>query len=404
MLGTGLTAVLSLIYVVYAGRRLGPADYADFTATVSIVSLLSLALGPINGIVTRFTAQYAARGEYGKVRTLSYEIIRRVGAYGLVIVVAGLVLAMPLSGLLQFNSPLPLIMAWLLVYFSLLLNVPRGLLRGIQAFGRYSVNNVMEAAVRLGTGLPLLHWMTTVLSGLTAYMIALAAVLAFSMYQVTPIWRDHPAEPVDGSAVKRFTWAMFLAASIGAGFQNIDMLFVKHLFDPAVAGHYGAAFTLARSISLIATPFGLQLLPQITHLYERGAAIRKPFIRLAAGFVLLSAVPIIIFWIWGEEVVVLLYGSPYEAAGPLLATLALASTAGYLAGLLAIALSGINDFRFLRVYLPALAVEAIALGIWHGSLQTVVIVVLLAQGVRLAAMVIMTLKWARGPSPAGKTP
>ncbi len=391
VVGTGTTALLSMVYSVYAGRMLGPADYADFTAAISLIVLFSLALGPINGIVTRFTAQFASRGEYGKIRTLSREISKRVALFGLIGVLIGLLAVRPLAGVLQFNSPIPLIMAYGLTYLSLLLNVPRGVLRGVQAFGKYSVNTVLEATIRLIAGIVLLQCICGVVSGLSAYLIALTGILVFARFQMRSIWRGHAAESVDGSAIRRFTAPMFVLALCGASFQNIDMLFVKHYFAPADAGHYGAAFTLTRTIGMLVTPFGLLLLPVIAGLYDRGQPIAAPFARICSYFLLLVTGPLLLFWLWPDKIIVLLYGSEYEAAAPLLGLLATARLAGYLAALLELTQSAMNNFRFLYIHVFTLAAEALALMIWHDSLQMIVGVVFVIQGLRLVTMVVFTM-------------
>ena len=141
--GTGTTAALSLIYTVYAGRVLGRVAYADFVAAVSFANLCYIALGPINGTVARFTAQYASRSEYGKIRTLCREVGKRVAKYGVLGLIAGLVMLKPLAVVLRFDSVVPLLLAYVMVYLTLLLSVARGVLRGVQSFHQYNLNPLL---------------------------------------------------------------------------------------------------------------------------------------------------------------------------------------------------------------------------------------------------------------------
>ena len=241
--GTGTTAVLSMVYSFHVGRQLGPALFADFATVISLTMTLALALGPINGVVTRFTAQYACHNDYGKIRTLYHEIGKRVLLIGAVAVVAGVVMLGPLGRWLKFDSSIPLLFALGITYLSLMLNVPRGVLRGVQWFGSYNINTVTESLIRLAAGVALLHFVCGVAAALSAYVVALAAIVIIGHRQARRVWNGHAALPVDGRDIKSFSVAMVVFAACGAGFQNIDMLMAKHYFADAEAGQYAAAFT-----------------------------------------------------------------------------------------------------------------------------------------------------------------
>ena len=58
LLGTGLTALLSVIYVIIVGRMLGPEEAADFFAAISFCLLFISISAPINDTVTRFTSLF----------------------------------------------------------------------------------------------------------------------------------------------------------------------------------------------------------------------------------------------------------------------------------------------------------------------------------------------------------
>jgi len=388
VLGTGTTAVLSLVYCVYAGRRLGPAGgYADFTAALAFASFCNIALGPINGTIAKFSAGYAARGEYGKVRSIYREAARRMALYGFVVFALAALAAGPVAAALNFQSAAPLMVACAMVYLTLLLSVGRGVLRGVQSFGAYNVNIVAEAAIRLTLGVAIFASFRTALAGLGAYILALLATLALMCGQLRGAWRGHECEPLDGAAIRRFVAPMFVMMGVSAGFENIDLLFVKHYFGELEAGVYGAAFILARAISVVATPFQLLILPLVASLYEQGRTLGRTFGRICMYFALLAAGPLLLFWLCSEGIVTGLYGPKYHAAAPLLLPLGLTRLVGYLGVMIALFYASMGRFGFLGVYVPGLVVQAAALTVWHSSLSTVVVTVLIVQSAALAGMV-----------------
>jgi O-antigen/teichoic acid export membrane protein len=391
--GTGITSLLGLIYNIYAGRVIGPAEYADFAAALSVVYLCSVAWGPINTVVTKFTAEYASRGEYGKIMTLSREILRRVAIYGVAGVAIGLAVLKPLSSILKFSSVVPLLMSYGIVYILTLLSVFRGILRGNQSFGQYNMNTILDAGFRLGVGVLLLGWSRAAASGVGAYLVAVTVIMLVARIQVGHVWRGYEPQWLDGAAVKRFTAPMFLLAFGGAGFQNLDMLFVKHYFVGSEAGLYGAAATLARSIGILLMPFSTFLLPLLASMYERGRRVGGTLFRICSYFVVLSAGLLLVFWLWPEQIIVSLYGADFAGAAPVLLPLAGALLIGGINGLFGLAFVSRNSFRFLYVYLAGLLALALGLSVFHESLLTVVTVVFAVQVGMLVPMLILFKCW-----------
>ena len=394
--GTGATAVLSLLYAAYAGRVIGLAEYADFATAVALVMMCQIALGPINGTVARFTAEYSGRGETGKIQALSRAVTRRVALYGLLGVVIALLAVKPLAALLQFTSVLPLVVAYGMIYLMLLVSVPRGVLRGVQSFGHHSVNTVLEASLRFGMGVLLLAFVRVAVTGLSAYVVALVAVLIVSRFQLRHLWAGVEPQPVDGAAVRRFAVPMFVMMLASGGFAHLDMFFVKHYFGATDAGVYGAAFTLARAMSVLVTPFTTLLLPALTALHARRQRTAGTFLRICGYFLLLALVPLAAFRLWPERIMVLLYGTEFSAAAVLLVPLTVARLLGLLCHMLALAGAAANRFGFLTVYVPALAAQALALVVWHESLSMVVTAVLAVQAVTLVAMATFAIVAAPG--------
>lgn len=384
---TGLTALLSLVYTVYVGTVLGPSAYADFTAALSLCFLFNIALGPINGTVTRFTAQYASQQAFGKIVTLHRAFVRKLAWYGLGAAVVSIAVIPYISAALRFGSPRTLWIAVAVTYLTLLLSVARGVLRGVQRFGLYSVNIVSEAAVRPLLGVGLLWVVRGATSGLAAYVLALGLVLALSQVQLRAVWRGAEREPLDGAAVRRYTVPLFVMMLTQAGFENIDMLFVKGCFRESEAGVYGAAFILARSITVVVTPFATLLLPMLTTLYEQGRGVVAPFLRICGYFVLLAAGPMLLFGLLPETIMEALYGEAYRPAAPLLLPLAGARLVTYLATLIGLTYASAGRFSFLLVYVPGLAVQIAALALWHDALATVVWVLLTVQGAMGVGMI-----------------
>ncbi len=399
-LGTGATAVLSLIYCVYAGRKMGPVGgYADFTAALAFVSFFNIALGPINSTMTRFSAQFAAQGRLGALRTLHTAVARPVALWAL----AGfplILLAGPfLASIFRFRSMIVLVLAYGMVYLTLLMSVGRGVLRGVQRFDAYNVNILTEACSRLLIGIAIFAVVASAAFGLVAYLLAMILSLVMLWVQLRAVWGDRPAEPMDGGAVVRFVVPMFVLMGTAAGFENLDLFVVKSCLDERQAGAYGAAFILAKAISVVATPFHILLLPLLTDLYTRGRGLGGAFLRVSLYFVLLAAGPLLLFWLAGGPVVRRVYGVQFGTAGAVLGPLALARMLTYIAGLITVLYASVGRFRFLWFYTSVLVVEGALLARWHGSLDQIVWTVLAVQLVTALGLAVWLVADRGAPHP-----
>ncbi len=388
MCGTGATAILGLIYTVYAARVLGPEAYAVFGTAVSLVMMCQLALGPINETITRFSAEYAGEGNLGKVRTLAHEVGKRIAVAGLAGLLLALLVTKPLAGFLKFDGTGPLLAAYAMMYLTILISIGRGVLRGVQRFGAYNRNILTEAAARLLAGIALLAWLNTVTSGLAAYVIALAITLALSVGQLRSVWRGHERQAVDGRAVRRFTLPIFVTMITYAAFQNLDMILVKHYFPATEAGIYGAAFALARAMATIVTPFSTLLVPLISTLRAQGKSVSGPFLRIVGYFSALALLVLLIFGLFPEQVM-RMFTPDYAPGSSLLLPLAAVRLIGFLSFLIALAGAAVNRFTFLWAFVPGLLLEAAVLCVWHDTLRGLIFAIMIVQGITLAAMIVI---------------
>lgn len=384
--GTGATAAFGLAYVVFAARVLGPDRYAVFSTAVSLVMMCQLALGPINETITRFSAAYASEGQLGKIKTLVVEIGKRVALFGLVFVGLATLLIKPLATFLRVDESGPLLLAYAMLYLTMLVGLGRGVLRGLQRFGAYNINTLVESGSRLLVGLLLLSWVVSVNAGLAAYVVALVVTLLVSVGQLRSVWSGRQRQTLDGGAVRRFTIPIFATMLAYAAFHNLDMLLVKHFFSATDAGIYGAAFNLARVMAIIVTPFSTLLVPLLTALHTQGRPMWGSFLRVATFFCLIALCVIVFLGLFAHQIF-RLFTPEYASGAALLLPLAMVRLVGFLSFLIAMSGAAVNRFAFLCVFIPGLIVQIAFLSIWHDSLATVVNVMLAVQGGTLAAMV-----------------
>ena len=377
--------------MVLAGRVLGPAAYADFYACLSLVFLFATGLAPVSGSITRFTSLYLARGEEDRLRSLYDAMPRRVGRYAVWIGIVGILAVYPLVRWLQLDSLWSGLLVALILPVTLMLDLPRGMLRGLQAFRAYAVNLVQEASIRLALGALLLVALPRTEVGLGVYLVAALAMLPISRRQVR-LPAASGDRRADIAALERTMLPMLAFAFVAAGLQNVDILFVKSTFEPVAAGQYAAASALARIVALAFMPFSIKLLPVLTTAYSRDRRLLRPLAAHAAGFVTLAAVVVIVYAGWGETILQRVYGETFAGAGELLLPLSLAITVAFLVVMIGQAFTAMNQFHFVPFYAAGLLL--VGAGLWwqRGSLPMLAWTLLATQVLTLIMMLSLLLK------------
>jgi O-antigen/teichoic acid export membrane protein len=368
--GTG--AVLTMAYVVLAGRMLGPDEYSDFGAALSLIYLAGLALSPLSPAASRLSAIYVANGDLSAVASMRRQILMLFGA-GVALPVGLLCLAAaPIAAALQFRAAASLVCALFVALLYAIVSIDRGVIQGFLLFSVHNENVLIETGVRLASGvLLLLLWRRSAPVALLAYVIAMLAaesVLAVRLARMIP---PQSRVTVDWNAVRRMTVPIAIMMTAVAIFQNTDVLIVKRYFPANVAGQYAAAGNLARSIGVLFAPLYVVISPVLARLHEEGRSIVAATLRLTATFIAISSVAIVVIVIWPREIVRLLYGPAFVAAAPLLAPLAGLMVISYTALMLAQALITIGRTAFLAPLTVLAIAQIVALVRFHVTMRDV---------------------------------
>lgn len=377
----GAAAVLSLLYLAVAGRFLGPAEYSDFAAAVSLATLLAVALGALTPITSILSARYVADGQPARVRGLVRKLLRIVLAGAVLLFAISIVAGPYIARGLQLRSA-GVLSAAILVYAGIAAaSVIRAALRGSQRYGAYGSGVVAEAAVRLAAGVALL-------------LIAKAAVLAVLPYAIGTFVAsvvglrvlrslDPESQPVALSEVTALLGPTALLVVSMAVFQNIDVLLVKRFFSAGEAGVYGAAAGLARTMSLLLMPLETLLLPRLSYLVQRREDAVRPMAKLTMLFLLFAAVPLLLFWLVPRLIVTMVFGTAYESAAPLLLPLAAAVLLLYLTYVAGQALISVGRPGPAYAFAVAVAVEVTLVTLFHQSLLQVAAILVMTRAATL---------------------
>jgi len=364
------------------GRALGPAGYGILGSLLAAAYMLSVPLGAVSTIVTKFVSEFKAREEYGKVAFLLFSAVRKLSRYAILIFIGLSLSSWLIADFLQIPSPVPVILTGLLLAFAVILSIPRGVLRGLQNFGQLGLNISLEALVRLLLGLLLVSVGLGVNGAILAYGLAYLAATFLTFGPLSFLFRVRN-ETIEVSSIFKFSLHALAASICLAIMTNVDLIFVKHFFTSEEAGVYTVLSVLGKLIFFVSTAFTIPMFPLVSELDTRGKSTVSVLKKSSIYVILFSGIVMAAYWLFPSFVVRTIYGPAYSAAAPLLGIFGVAMGLIALVMVYTAYLLALRDMRLVKILLGCTLVEIVLLGLFHDTLLQVVHVLIITGGLTL---------------------
>jgi O-antigen/teichoic acid export membrane protein len=239
LIGSALVSLMNFGYNVAVARLLGPADFSQAAAAVTLLMLASC----INLAYQLVTAKLIAKNETASDRAGIYTgLLMKSWVVG-VVVGAGLALAsVPLAAFLRFPSPKLLLLLAAGLVFYIPLGAKRGGMQGTCKFHRLAISLSFEAVMKLVAAVALV-WFGLGVTGAVAG-ISVSVILAYFLPAQDRELRRAPARGMNAPFRESLQAIVFFVGQVII--NNVDILLVKHYFSAELAGLYAAIALVGR--------------------------------------------------------------------------------------------------------------------------------------------------------------
>jgi len=344
--GNGVASLLSLAYMTYVGRSLGPAGSADYYGSVFLVFLLITLATPLSVLITREASAASARMDFGRVAHTHWAGLRWGMILGLGAAALFALLLVPVMRLMNFASVAAPALSFVIAFSYVQLTTTRGIMRAGQKYGAHSLSMILEAGLRLAVGVALFLSFRSVVVALSAYVIATVSAHGVALLHTEV--RRTSADPLGG--LVRGLFPLLVIASADAVLQNFDVFFVKAAFSDANAGVYGAVASVTRVLGVAATPVAVLALPHFTQQVALGKSPARSLVRLCLIFMGFAGIPLLAMAIWPGPLMTLLFGRGFGAGGKILLLHGISLLPTYLAMFVAQAFVASGKWRVAWLY------------------------------------------------------
>jgi O-antigen/teichoic acid export membrane protein len=380
-------------------RFLGPSQYGVLAASISLLYLVSPVVVSIQTVASREATASRAAGEWVQLR----HRLRRVGAR---LGVSGAVAAAVLAGLspqasrfLRIGSPLPVVLTALTLPLLAVTHLQRGVLQGIQRFGRFAASTVTEAVSKLLAAVLLfgLLWRNPAAGTLS---VLVAAGCGFGVN--IALLRFLPKGRPEGRATRtssRYSATVLATLVLLALLMSEDILVAKRYLDPHAAGLYAGVSIVGKIVFFATSTLSLILFPVFSARHEAGRDSRAGLVAalgLVAGGASLLA---LVFFAAPQLVLTPLLGGSFAAAEPYLGWMGIAFALYAMTHLVATYLLAQRRANVVAVLATVALLQVVGFWSFHGGILQLIHVLIATFAVAAAALIGVAL--LRRPQAAG---
>lgn len=370
--GNMIANVGTYLYHLLVGRILGPVNYGEFVALLSLFYIFNVPSGVLQTVTIKYVSILKAKGQEKQIKYLFWQITKWLVLGGCV----GLVILLPfypyLANFLHIPDQRYFLWLYLIFIFFILSIVPTGVIQGLQKFTLGTVYLNITVILRLVFGVIFAYWgvgwtlIGNVISNLISYLIVFWPL----SWLITA-----PADKLTISkrVIAGYSVPTFVATLGVTLLYSLDVVLVKHYLSATDAGIYSALSTLGKVIFFASSSVGMVVFPLIAERKELKKSYHRLVFAAIMGIGAVSFMIDLVYFLIPVPVVHLLYGTAFDLAVPYVGAF------GVFMGFFAMAYALINIClaagKTQVFYLPMMAsvLQIIGIIMFHERISTIIL-------------------------------
>ena len=321
----GLANAIDFLFHFWMGRVLIPADFAVLQTLNSIALVYVTASGVFQPVVGRFVAEARGKGQSDSIPAIFQEFLRAAFWLGLALSILVILFSNFIAQ--SFNLPIWTIqLSAALIFLSTLRPIPVGVLQGQERFIPFGFTRL---ALSLGRVI-IIFFLLQAGVGLTGAVIALpfgwlVSVICAFLFLDGQLWKR---ETRNNQSLVREGWKLSVYALLAylayMSLTSIDLVWVNRNLSGDSAGAYASLVLMRRIVALLPAAAVTVMFPRIVRLLAEGKPPHLLLIRTAVIILAASGALTILYFLFAEALITIIFGNAYQAATSLLGWMGLA--------------------------------------------------------------------------------
>lgn len=258
--------ILAFLLNLFLARSLSYGDYAIFASLLSVITLASIPSNSINTIIVKFSTKYFVEKDKSKIKSLYVAFFKFIFGLCVFIILFFTALSPALSDFLHIDNLAYIAVSGIIIAVFYLNLLNSGFLQGMMKFKFISIVNIAGGLVKLLMGIFLVLIGYSAFAGLWAifFMTLTSFLIAFFPLR-SFLKKDRSKEKIKiySKEIRTFAVPAFFAVLFMTSFVSVDVVLVKHFFEPSLAGYYAGLSLLGKVIFYFTAPIPMVMFPLI---------------------------------------------------------------------------------------------------------------------------------------------
>jgi len=292
------------------GRMLGPVEYGVLASLYSILYLVSIVPSSASVAIVKFISSIKDSEVYSV-----YDAINKFVFRISVVLVAVILLTSPvISKFLHLKNTSPVLLVAPILFFSLLTLVNQSSSQGLLKFSGYVIPTLISSFLKFVLGVAFVYLGWSVMGAMFAVVLGAIVSFIYSYKFITKQIRVTKLKKIDLTPFVKYSGPVLAQALAFTSIFTIDVVLAKHFLDPFSAGIYAALSTLGKIVFFAASPVAATMFPVISKRKSLGQGYLKVFFASLAITAGIASSAILLFWLFPNIAIGVLYGKDYLSA------------------------------------------------------------------------------------------
>jgi len=301
------------------GRMLGVADYGLFIAMVALLAIVSVPISTVAMLASRRASEYRAKQQPERMAVMFWWVNGRVLWSALTMILLVLPFLSYLKDYAHLGSLAPILVLLLVAVAMLFLPLNIAFLQAQQNFLWIAFANVGIHGFKIFFCVAFVFAGFKLLGALTGVLLASMALWLMTYIPLRP----EVSIPINNRQPESYfslisAMPVLVANLAFAVMTQLDLLLVNHYFDSQHAGVYAAAAILGKAVMYLPGAIIIAMFPMVAENESHSRSSAHLFINAIVLTVGFSGLGALLYFLFAEEIISLLYGQKYEGAAEVL--------------------------------------------------------------------------------------
>ena len=359
------------LYQLSMGILLTPTQYATLLSLTSLLLVVSVFGDTITLTIAKLTSKLKAEDRLGAVGYVRHRFLKFTFLAGILTFSLAAALSPLLSRFLDTDSYVyPIVLSSSFI-FAFPLSGDWGVMQGLQRFPTLAAIRVLWASLRPALGVLLVSLGFALSGGLAAIPLSYAVTLIITIILLRDL--SHSGyEKVEIEKTGLYTSLTLVALFSITMLSNIDVVLAKHYLPSIKAESYSAISILGRICFYAPMGVALAMFPKTSESFESGGRHRILFTKAALLAILIVTPICLIYAIFPDHVVHLIFSDKYTQVAPYVFKYGLAMSLLSLSYLAMTYFLSIGRTKIAYLLLAAMLIQLGLICLYHSSVAQLI--------------------------------